>query len=147
MSSAASSGHSPSVSITGTGLFTPAQSISNDELVESLSLATERWNDENAAAIEAGELEARALPDGAFIEKASGIRARYVMDKEGVLDPDRMAPSLETRSEGQLSIEAEMAVASIEEALTQAGRNGADVDAVILGAGVDDARPGARGGS
>ncbi len=134
MSSAASSGHSPSVSITGTGLFTPSQSISNDELVESLSVATERWNDENAAAIEAGELEARALPVGAFIEKASGITARYVMDKVGVLDPDRMAPSLETRSEDQLSIQAEIAVASIEEALAQAGRTGADVDAVILGA-------------
>ena len=126
--------HTPSVSITGTGLFTPSQSISNDELVESLSIATERWNRANAAAIEAGTVEARALPDGAFIEKASGITARYVMEKEGVLDPDRMAPSLETRSEDQLSIQAEIAVASIEEALVQAGRTGADVDAVILGA-------------
>lgn len=124
----------PSVSITGTGLFTPSQSISNDELVESLSIATERWNDENAASIDAGDVEARALPVGAFIEKASGITARYVMDKEGVLDPDRMAPSLETRSEDQLSIQAEMAVAAIEGALAQAGRTGADVDAVILGA-------------
>ncbi len=134
MSSAASSAHAPSVSITGTGLFTPSQSISNDELVESLSIATERWNEENAAAIDAGTVEARALPVGAFIEKASGITARYVMDKEGVLDPDRMAPSLETRTEDQLSIQAEIAVAAIEEALAQAGRTGADVDAVILGA-------------
>lgn len=124
----------PSVSITGTGLFTPDQSISNDELVESLTVATQRWNEENAAAIEAGELEARALPDGAFIEKASGITSRYVLDKVGVLDPDRMAPSLETRSEDQISIQAEISVAAIEEALAQAGRTGADVDAVILGA-------------
>lgn len=134
MSSAPASGRAPSVSITGTGLFTPTQSISNDELVESLSIATDRWNAENADAIEAGTLEERALPVSAFIEKASGITARYVMDKEGVLDPDRMAPSLETRTEDQLSIQAEIAVAAIEEALVQAGRTGADVDAVILGA-------------
>lgn len=134
MSPAASPVHAPSVSITGTGLFTPTESISNDELVESLSTATETWNDENAAAIEAGQIEARALPVGAFIEKASGITSRYVMNKKGVLDPERMAPSLETRSEDQLSIQAEIAVAAIEEALTQAGRTGADVDAVILGA-------------
>ncbi len=124
----------PSVSITGTGLFTPDQSISNDELVASLSVATERWNEEHGAEIAAGELEERALPDGAFIEKASGIASRYVLDKVGVLDPDRMAPALETRSEDQLSIQAEIAVAAIEEALAQAGRTGADVDAVILGA-------------
>lgn len=131
---ASSPGSPPSVSITGTGLFTPAQAISNDELVASLSVATERWNDEHASAIESGEIEARALPVAEFIEKASGITSRYVMDKAGVLDPDRMAPSLETRTEGQLSIQAEIAVASIDEALAQAGRTGADVDAVILGA-------------
>lgn len=134
MPSAPSSGHAPSVSITGTGLFTPSQSISNDELVDSLSIATERWNAENAAAIDAGDVEERPLPVAAFIEKASGITSRYVMDKAGVLDPDRMAPSLETRSEDQLSIQAEIAVASIDEALEQAGRTGADVDAIILGA-------------
>ena len=105
----------PSVSITGTGLFTPAASISNDELVESLTIANERWNDEHAAAIEAGEIEAKPLPDGAFIEKASGIKARYVMDKVGVLDPDRMAPSLPTRGEDELSIQAEIAVSAIED--------------------------------
>ncbi len=132
--SPAASPHGPSVSITGTGLFTPEQSISNDELVASLTTATERWNEANAAAIDAGELDARAVPDGAFIEKASGITSRYVLDKVGVLDPDRMAPSLETRTEDQLSIQAEIAVAAISEALAQAGRTGADVDAVILGA-------------
>lgn len=132
--SPASPSSSPSVSITGTGLFTPDQQISNAELVASLTVATERWNADHADAIAAGEAEPRPLPDEAFIEKASGITSRYVLDKVGVLDPDRMAPALETRSEEQLSIQAELAVKAIGEALTQAGRTGSDVDAVILGA-------------
>ena len=123
----------PAVSITGTGLFTPSDVISNDELVASLSIATQRWNDEHAAEIEAGTVEARPVPDASFIEKASGIRSRFVMDKVGVLDPDRLRPALETRPEDQLSIQAEISVVAINEALAAAGRTGSDVDAVILG--------------
>ncbi len=55
------------------------------------------------------------------------------MEKSGVLDPDRMRPRLETRSEDQLGIQAEMALPAIREALAQAGRQGTDVDAVIVG--------------
>ncbi|MGK0277124.1 MAG: beta-ketodecanoyl-[acyl-carrier-protein] synthase, partial [Ilumatobacter sp.] len=51
----------------------------------------------------------------------------------GVLDPDRMRPRLETRSEDELGIQAEMALPAIREALAQAGRQGSDVDAVIVG--------------
>ncbi len=123
----------PSVSITGTGLFTPTESISNAELCVSLTASVERWNDDHAAEIAAGSLIARSAPDEAFILKASGIESRYVMEKSGVLDPDRMRPRLETRSEGQLGIQAEMALPAIREALAQAGRTGADVDAVIVG--------------
>lgn len=125
---------SVSVSITGTGLFTPAESISNAELAASLSASVEKFNAERADEIEAGTIEARALPDEEFIEKASGIGSRFVMEKSGVLDPDRMRPHLPTRSEDELSVTAEMALPAIHEALEQAGRAGADVDAVILGA-------------
>ena len=76
---------------------------------------------------------ARALPDEEFIVKASGIKSRHVVDKAGVLDPDRMRPRLETRREDQLGIQAEMAMPAIRQALEQAGRSGADVDAVIVG--------------
>lgn len=125
---------SVNVSITGTGLFTPSESISNAELAASLTASVEKWNGEHADEIAAGTLEARALPDEEFIEKASGIASRFVMEKSGVLDPDRMRPHLPTRSEDELSITAEMAMPAIHEALAQAGRTGADVDAVILGA-------------
>ncbi len=121
------------VSITGTGLWAPADVISNAELVESLTVASTRFNEEHAGEIEAGSVAARALPDEEFIVKASGIRSRHVMDKAGVLDPDRMRPHLESRPENQLGIQAEMAMPAIEQALAQAGRTGADVDAVILG--------------
>lgn len=121
------------VLITGTGLFTPAESISNDELVASLTIVVERWNAEHAADIEAGILEARAVPDADFILKASGIESRYVMEKEGVLDPDRLRPRLELRSEDELGLQAEMAIPAVEQALAHAGRTGADVDAVIVG--------------
>lgn len=125
---------SVNVSITGTGLFTPSESISNAELAASLTASVDKWNGEHADEIAAGTLEARAHPDEAFIEKASGIASRFVMEKSGVLDPDRMRPHLPTRSEDELSITAEMAMPAIHEALAQAGRTGADVDAVILGA-------------
>ena len=75
-------------------------SISNAELVESLTVAALRFNEEHAAEIEAGTVAARALPDEEFIVKASGIRSRHVMDKAGVLDPDRMRPHLELAAGG-----------------------------------------------
>ena len=122
------------VVITGTGLFTPDESISNAELVASLTEATNTWNTDNAQQIEAGELEARHVPVEEFIFKASGIKSRFVMNKEGVLDPTRLRPILDTRSEDELGIQAEMAIPAINEALAQAGRSASDVDAIIVGA-------------
>ncbi len=119
--------------ISGTGLFTPPESISNAELVASLTVATEHWNERHADRISAGEIEARPLPDEDFIYKASGIRSRYVMEKSGVLDPERLRPRLELRSEDQLGLQAEMSLPAVNEALAAAGRTGADVDAIIVG--------------
>jgi beta-ketodecanoyl-[acyl-carrier-protein] synthase len=121
------------VVITGTGLFTPPHSISNAELAASLSIAVDRWNEEHAAEIERGELVARTLPDADFIEKASGIKSRYVMDKVGVLDPERLRPHLPTRSEDEHSLQVEMALPAVHEALAQAGRRADEVDCVIIG--------------
>lgn len=120
--------------VTGTGLFTPPHSISNAELVESLTVATERWNEENAPAIERGELAARPIPDAEFIEKASGIRSRFVMEKDGILDPDRLRPHLPTRSDDEHSLQVEMSLPAVYEALAQAGRRPDEVDCVIVGA-------------
>ena len=50
-----------------------------------------------------------------------------------MLDPDRMRPRLPLRGEDELGVQAEMALPAIHEALAQAGRSPADVDAVIVG--------------
>ena len=121
------------VVVTGTGLHFPPEAISNAELVASLTAATERWNLERADEIERGEVTARSVPDEEFILKASGIQSRYVMDKAGVLDPDRMRPRLELRGEDQLGLQAEMALPAIHQALAQAGRRPDEVDAIIVG--------------
>jgi beta-ketodecanoyl-[acyl-carrier-protein] synthase len=121
------------VVITGTGLFTPPYSISNEELAASLSIAVDAWNETNAAKIETGELTARTLPDAEFIEKASGIKSRFVMERDGILDPTRLRPHLPLRDEDELGLQAEMALPAIHEALGQAGRRPDEVDCVIVG--------------
>ena len=113
------------VVISGTGLFTPAQSISNSELVAAFNAYAANWNAENAAAIAAGERAPMQESSEAFIEKASGIRSRYVIDKRGVLDPARMRPNIPERPDDELSLQCEMAVHAAREALAQAGRTAA----------------------
>ncbi len=117
--------------ISATGLFTPEQSITNEELVASFNAWADRWNAEHAAEIAAGEVEAKPHSSTEFIEKASGIKARHVMDKAGVLDAAIMAPRIPERPNEEMSILAEMAVTAARQALDAAGRRPADVDAVI----------------
>jgi beta-ketodecanoyl-[acyl-carrier-protein] synthase len=119
--------------ITGTGLFTPPDSVTNAELVESLGAANEKWNADHRSQIESGDLEERDMPSEKFIMRASGIGNRFVMDKKGLLDPARLRPHLPLRGEDELSIQAEICMIAAQEALTQAGRQGTDVDAVIVG--------------
>jgi beta-ketodecanoyl-[acyl-carrier-protein] synthase len=123
-----------SVVISGTGLYQPPHVITNEELVTSFNAYVERHNAEHADAIAAGQCEALSPSSAEFIEKASGILRRHVMDKAGVLDPTRMRPRLQARGDDELSLMAEIAVASAREALAAAGRSAADVDAVICGA-------------
>lgn len=118
--------------ISGTGLYTPANSISNDELVASFNAYVQQFNADNAAAIERGEVEALSESSSAFIEKASGIKSRFVMDKAGILDPQRMTPRLPQRSNEEWGILCEMAVVAAKEALERAGRTVADIDGVIV---------------
>ena len=118
--------------ISGTGLWVPPDRISNAELVASLAAATERWNREHKADIEAGRLEERDLPSERFIVKASGVESRYVIEKQGVLDPERLRPHLPTRSEDEPSLQCEISLAAIHEALAQAGREPGEVDAVLV---------------
>ncbi len=120
--------------ITGSGVFTPQQTITNAELVASFNAYADRWNAENAEAIAAGTQTAKEHSSEEFILKASGIEQRHVIDKSGVLDPDVMHPLLRQRSDEEPSLMAEMAVDAARQALAQAGRDAADVEAVICAA-------------
>ena len=77
------------VVISGTGLWVAPEVITNEELVASYNAYAQRFNAEHAAAIAAGELAPLSESSAEFIEKASGIRQRYVIEKTGVLDPAR----------------------------------------------------------
>lgn len=122
------------VVISGTGLYTPEQSISNEELIASFNAYVEQFNNANAEAIANGEITALEPSSVAFVEKASGIKARYVMNKDGVLDVNRMVPRIPERSDDEQSIMCEMAVAASKQALERAGKTAADIDAVICAA-------------
>lgn len=118
--------------ISGTGLFTPPHSITNAELVTSFNNYVERYNAEQAVAIANGEVEALQPSSVEFIVKASGIQARYVMEKDGILDPEIMAPRIPERANDDISILAEMSIAAAKEALKNANKTAADIDAVIV---------------
>ncbi|TAD75146.1 MAG: beta-ketoacyl-ACP synthase III [Sphingomonadales bacterium] len=114
--------------ISATGLFTPPDSITNEELVASFNAFVDRHNAANPDA------EPLTYSSAEFIEKASGIKARHVMSKAPILDPDVMGPRLPERRNDELSVMAEIGVASARQALDRAGRSPADVDAVLCAA-------------
>ena len=120
--------------ISGTGLYTPAESITNEELVASFNAYVDIFNKENATAIAAGKVAPLQPSSAEFVEKASGIKARYVMNKDGILDPRRMVPRLPERANEEPSIQCEMAVPAALEAMAQAGKSAADIDMVIVAA-------------
>lgn len=120
--------------ISSTGLFTPEDIITNEELVASFNEYVARFNARHAEQIEAGEIEALQPSSVEFIEKASGIKARHVMAKAPVLDPDIMSPRWDERGNDELSIMAEIGVKACRDALERAGRDAVDVDAVLCAA-------------
>jgi len=120
--------------ISATGLYTPPNSITNEELVDSFNRYVELFNAEHAAAIEAGEVAALTPSSVEFIEKASGIKARFVVNKDGILDPSIMAPRIPERPNEEQSVLAELAVRAARQALERAGRDPMNVDAVICAA-------------
>ncbi|MGE0044915.1 MAG: beta-ketoacyl-ACP synthase III, partial [Hyphomonadaceae bacterium] len=120
--------------ISSTGLFTPEHTITNAELVESYNAYVEKYNRENAEAIAAGAIPALEPSSVEFIEKASGIKSRYVMNKSGILDINRMVPDIPERPDEQISIMAEIGVKAAKDALERAGRDAKDVDVVICAA-------------
>lgn len=98
------------VVISGTGLYTPPNSISNEELVQSFNAYVEQFNSENAEAIARGDVAPLAPSSTEFIEKASGIKSRYVVNKSGILDVSRMKPDIPERSNDEWSVLCEMSI-------------------------------------
>ena len=122
----------PAVVISGVGLWTPDHIVSNAELVESYNAFAEKYNAEHAEAIVAGVVEEKPLSSTEFIEKASGIKSRYVYVKDGILDPGRMTPQIPLREETAISDQAEVAVIAAKKAMAAANKSAADIDAVIV---------------
>ena len=120
--------------ITGSGLFTPTESISNEELVASFNAWVDLYNADNSEAIAAGELEAKTHSSAEFIEKASGIKSRFVINKAGILDPERMMPEIPERHNDEPSVMCEIACRAAEQAMDEAGISAHELDAVIVAA-------------
>ncbi|MBB3104488.1 beta-ketoacyl-ACP synthase III [Azomonas macrocytogenes] len=120
------------VVISGTGLYHPPYSISNEELVTSFNTFVECYNRKHVLSIEEGKIQPLVESSAAFIEKASGIKSRFVTDKDGILDPERMTPRVPERNNEQWSILCEMSVKAAKDALARAGRTSRDIDGVIV---------------
>lgn len=114
--------------ISATGLYTPTDTISNAELVESYNAYADLFNAQNPDA------EPLVHSSVEFIVKASGIQSRNVIDKAAILDPKIMEPRYAERPNDQISLMAEIGVAACRDALAKVGRDSADVDAVLCAA-------------
>jgi beta-ketodecanoyl-[acyl-carrier-protein] synthase len=120
------------VVISGSGVWNPPHTITNEELVDSYNAYSSRFNAENSAAIEDGSVQEMPLSSAPFIEKVSGKKQRYIYIKDGALDIDRMRPRIPKRSDDELSHQAEFALNAAKIALKEANKDAADVDAVIV---------------
>ena len=123
---------SQQVVISGVGVWHPKDSITNEELVDSYNAYVDAFNEENKAQIESGDVAAMPYSSAEFIEKASGIKSRYIYQKEGALDITRMKPKVAPRADDELSHQAEIAVEAAKLALASANVTADEIDAVIV---------------
>ena len=119
--------------IAGTGIWHPEEKVSNNEIVNSYNSYVKKFNQENKLEIENGSIGAMELSSAEFIEKASGIKSRYVIDKEGILDINRMMPRVKNEHPDRLSIHAEVGIKAAKKAMDQANVGPNEIDAVIVG--------------
>lgn len=118
--------------VSGVGVWNPEFIVTNEELVASYNAYADAFNAQHNEEIEAGTVAAKPHSSAEFIEKASGIKQRYIYCKEGVLEVERMRPSIPERSETELSDQAEIALHAAKKALAEANKQASDVDAVIV---------------
>lgn len=121
-----------SVVISGAGLWTPEEYVTNEELVEAYNGWATRYNEEHAEEIASGTLSEKPLSSAEFIEKASGIKQRFTYSKEGICDVNRMRPVIPERAPEALSHQAEMALHAAREAMAAANKSAEDIDMVIV---------------
>ena len=121
-----------SVVISGAGVWNPPHRITNEELVDSYNAYAEKFNSDNANAINNKEVAEMPLSSAPFIYKASGIKQRYIYIKDGALDIDRMRPRIPKRADNELSHQGEIALNAAKLALADANKDAADIDAVIV---------------
>jgi beta-ketodecanoyl-[acyl-carrier-protein] synthase len=121
------------IHIAGTGIWFPDGRISNEELVNSYNSYVDLFNDKNHSKIQEGLLDPMEYSSVEFVEKASGIKSRHVIDKEGILDINRMMPRIKNEHEDRLSIHAEVGIKAAKKAMKQASVSSSDIDAVIVG--------------
>ena len=124
------------IAISGTGLYVPPDSISNADLVAAYNEFVRRYNAAHAEAIARDAMSPLLKSTDDFIVKASGIRKRHVVARDGMLDPEIMCPRMPERANEQLSLSAEIGLAAGREAMEAAHRKPADIDAVVVAASI-----------
>ena len=92
------------IHIAGTGLWYPNEVITNDEIVSSFNSYVDIFNADNKEQIESGEIEPLDYSSSEFIEKASGIKTRHVIDKKNILDVSKIISLSTSVSEAPKSI-------------------------------------------
>ncbi len=122
---------STGTAITGSGVWTPEAILTNEDMCEAFNAFVRRENERNAEAIAAGEKEPLRESSPEFILKASGIERRYVQDRSGLADPERLVPNIPDRGDEQMSYQCEYAINAAKKALEAANRHPEEIDLVI----------------
>ena len=118
--------------ITSTGFWHPQDIVTNDEIVNSYNAYVTNFNERNSVDIANGSIEELPLSSAEFIEKASGIRTRYLIDKENTLDPNIMRPQVNNENESRISIHAKAGIEAAKKAIADTNIEISDIGYYIV---------------
>ena len=118
--------------ISGSGFYVPEECITNKELADSYNKYAESFNKKNQDKINSGLITKMELSKENFIEMASGIKKRHVINKSGILDANIMHPVIDQKNFDDLSLQATMAINAAKEAIKDADKSYNDIDGVIV---------------
>ena len=121
------------IHIAGTGIWFPEEKITNEEIVNSFNAYVDNFNKINKDEIDSGQVTPLEHSSAAFIEKASGIKTRHVIDKNSILDINKMMPSVLHEDENRMSIHASVGIEAAKKAIKAANIDISEIDGVILG--------------